>query len=76
MTDINFYMMLGLIEYSMMHFIGEKGEIQWCTLIMEGDQKLLELDGILLQMISKTQENIGEMLKIQKRQNEMNHQIL
>ena len=27
-------------------------------------------------MISKTQENLGEMLKIQKRQNEMNHHIL
>ena len=60
----------------MMHFTGEKGEIQWCTLIMVVDQKLLELDGSLLQMISKTQENLGEMLKIQKRQSEMNHQIL
>ena len=27
-------------------------------------------------MISRTQDNLGEMLKIQKRQNEMNHQIL
>ena len=27
-------------------------------------------------MIAKTQENLGEMLKIQKRQSEMNHQIL
>ena len=27
-------------------------------------------------MISKTQENLGEMLKIQRRHNEMNHQIL
>ena len=26
-------------------------------------------------MIAKTQENFGEMLKIQKRQNEMNHHI-
>ena len=43
---------------------------------MAADQKLLELVGSLLQMIAKTQENIGEMLKIQKRQNEMNHQIL
>ena len=40
------------------------------------DQKLLELAGSLLQMIAKTQENIGEMLKIQKGHNEMNHQIL
>ena len=59
-------MMLGLIEYSMMHFIGEKGEIQWCTLIMVADQKLLDLAGSLLQIIAKTQENLGEMLKIQK----------
>ena len=59
-----------------MHLIGEKGEIQWCTLIMEIDQKLLDLDGSLIQMISKTQENLGEMLRIQKRQSEMNHQIL
>ena len=27
-------------------------------------------------MIAKTQENLGEMLRIQKRQSEMNHQIL
>ena len=60
----------------MMHFIGKKGEIHWCTLIMEVDQKLLDLAGSLLQMIVRTQENLGEMLKIQKRQNEMNHQIL
>ena len=60
----------------MMHFTGEKGEIQWCTLIMAADQKLLDLDGSLLQIISRTQENLGEMLKIRKRQNEMNHQIL
>src|SRR5713226_1372478 len=46
------------------------------TLIMEAEQKLLDLAGSLLQVISKTQENLGEMLKIQKRQNEMNHQIL
>ena len=37
---------------------------------------MLYLDGSLLQTISKTQENLGEMLKIQKRQNEMNHQNL
>ena len=43
---------------------------------MAADQKLLDLVGSLLQMISKTQENLGEMLKIQKRQSEMNHQIL
>ena len=40
------------------------------------DQKLLYLAGSLHQMIARTQENLGEMLKIQKRQNEMNHQIL
>ena len=54
-----------------MHFTSEKGEIQWCTLIMAENQKLLELAGSLLQMIARTQENLGEMLK-----NEMNHQIL
>ena len=43
---------------------------------MAADQKLLDLAGSLLQVISKTQENLGEMLKIQKRQSEMNHQIL
>ena len=43
---------------------------------MTTDQKLLDLAGSLLQMITKTQENLGEMLKIQKRQSEMNHQIL
>ena len=59
-----------------MHFTGEKGAIQWCTLIMATDQKLLDLAASLLQMIARTQENLGEMLKIQKRQNEMNHQIL
>ena len=50
-----------------MHFIGEKGEIQWCTLIMATDQKLLDLAGSLLQTIAKTQENLGEMLKLEKR---------
>ena len=60
----------------MVHFTGEKSETRWCTLIMAADQKLLDLAGSLLQMIAKTQENLGEMLKIQKRQNEMNHQIL
>ena len=59
-----------------MHFTSEKSEIQLCTLIMAADQKLLDLAGNLLQTISKTQENLGEMLKIQKRQNEMNHQTL
>ena len=59
----------------MMHFIGEKGEIQWCTLIMAANQKSLDLAGSLLQMISRTQENLGEMLKIQKRKNEMNCHI-
>ena len=43
---------------------------------MAVDQKLLDLARSLLQVISKTQENLGEMLKIQKRQSEMNHQIL
>ena len=43
---------------------------------MAADQKLLDFARSLLQMIAKTQENLGEMLKIQKRQNEMNHQIL
>ena len=43
---------------------------------MAADQKLLDLARSLLQVISKTQENLGEMLKIQRRQNEMNHQIL
>ena len=60
----------------MVHFTGEKSETGWCTLIMAADQKLLDLAGSLLQVIAKTQENLGEMLKIQKRQSEMNHQIL
>ena len=60
----------------MVHFIGEKSEIQMCTFIMVADQKLLELDESLLQTISKTQENLGEMLKIQKGKNEMNRHIL
>ena len=60
----------------MMHFIGEKSEVQLCTLIMAADQKLLDLAGSLLQTISKTQENLGEVLKIQKRKNEMNNHIL
>ena len=60
----------------MVHSTGEKSETRWCTLIMAADQKLLDLAGSLLQMIAKTQENLGEILKIQKRQNEMNHQIL
>ena len=47
-----------------------------CTLIMGADQKLLDSAGNLLQIISKTQENLGEMLKIQKRKNEMNDHIL
>ena len=59
-----------------MYFTGEKSEIQLCTLIMVENQKLLDLAESLLQKISKTQENIGEMLKLQKRQNEMNHLIL
>ena len=59
-----------------MHFTGEKSEIQLCTLIMEADQRLLDLAESLLQTIAKTQENLREMLKIQKRKNEMNQQIL
>ena len=59
-----------------MHFTGEKSESQLCTLTMAADQRLLDLDGSLLQTIAKTQENLGEMLKIQKRQNEMNHKVL
>ena len=43
---------------------------------MAVDQKLLDLAGSLLQVLAKTQENLGEMLKIQRRQSEMNHQIL
>ena len=43
---------------------------------MAVDQKLLELARSLLQMISKTKENLGEMIKIQRRQSEMNCQIL
>ena len=43
---------------------------------MAADQRLLDLAGSLLQTIAKTQENLGEILKIQKMQNEMNHQIL
>ena len=60
----------------MVHSTGEKSETRWCTLIMAVDQKLLDLTGSLLQVISKTQENLGEMLKIQRRQSEMNHQVL
>ena len=60
----------------MVHCTGEKGETRWCTLIMAIDQKLLHLAGSLLQVIAKTQENLGEMLRIQKRQSEMNHRIL
>ena len=60
----------------MIHFTGEKSECQWCTLIVAVDQRLLDLVGSLLQTISKTQENLGEMLRIQKRQNEMNHKVL
>ena len=48
----------------MVHFTGEKSEIQLCTLIMAVDQKLLNLDESILQTISKTQENLGEMLKM------------
>ena len=47
-----------------MHFIGEKSEIKLCTLIMAADQKMLDLARSLLQTISMTQENLGEMLKI------------
>ena len=60
----------------MVHSTGEKSETRWCALIMAANQKLLDLDGSLLQMIAKTQEHLGVILKIQRRQNEMNHQIL
>ena len=60
----------------MMHFIGEKSEIQSCPLIMVANQRILDLAGSLLQIIAKTQENLGEMLKIQKKQNETNHKVL
>ena len=60
----------------MVHFTGEKSGTWWCTLVMAADQKLLELAGSLFQMISKTQENLGEMIKIQRRNSEMNRQIL
>ena len=60
----------------MMHFTGEKSEIQLCTLIMAVDQTLLDFARSLLQTNSKTQENLGEMLKLQKRHNEMTHHIL
>ena len=43
---------------------------------MAVDQKLLDLARSLLQMIAKTKENLGEMIKIQRRQSEMNCQIL
>ena len=43
---------------------------------MAADQKMLDLAGSILQTITKTQENLGEMLKIQKRKNETKHQIL
>ena len=43
---------------------------------MEADRKLLHLVESLLKTISKTQENLGEMLKIQKKQNEMNNKVL
>ena len=51
-------------KIAMVHFTGEKSEIQSCTLIMAVDQNLLDLAGSLLQTIAKTQENLGEMLKI------------
>ena len=60
----------------MMHFTGDKSESQLCTLTMAANQRLLDLAGSLLQTISKTQENLGEMLGIQKKKNEMNHKVL
>ena len=38
--------------------------------------KAIGLGRSILQIIAKTQENVGEMLKTQKRQNEVNHHIL
>ena len=43
---------------------------------MAADQGILELAGSLLQTIAKTQENLEEMLKMQKQQNKMNHKVL
>ena len=60
----------------MMHFTGDESENQLCTLTMAAEQRILHLAESLLQTISKTQENPGEMLKIQKKQNEMNHKVL
>ena len=60
----------------MMHFIGEKRGNQLCTLTMEANRRLLHLAKSILQTIAKTQENLRKMLKIQKKQNEMNHKVL
>ena len=49
---------------------------QLCTLTMVVDQKLFHVVEKLLQAITKTQENLGEMLNLQKQQNEMNHKAL
>ena len=76
MTSFNAYIMLGLTRITTMHFTGEKRENQLCTLTMEADQRLLHLAKSVLQAISKTQENLGKMLNIQKNQNEMNHKVL
>ena len=38
-------------------------------------QKLFHLNENLLQIISKTRENIGEILKLQKQHSEMNHKV-
>ena len=51
----------------MMHFTGEKSENQLCTLTMAIDRRLLNLAESPLKTIAKTQENLGEMLKIQKK---------
>ena len=46
------------------------------TFIMKEDENLFDLAEKLLQTIDKTQENLEEMHKLQKQQNEMNHKIL
>ena len=43
---------------------------------METNKKLFYLVEELLQAIAKTQKNLGEMHKLQKEQDEMNHKIL
>ena len=60
----------------MVHSTGEKSENQVVHVDHGSRSEVVGLAGSLLQVIAKTQENLGEMLRIQKRQSEMNHQIL